>query len=185
MHAHAYKHGSLLREGMEPPLPVADAEDPKDLSPQDGFLVAGNRFRELVDAVNSAQSTDRRLSTDRMTLEKDKIEVSAQISENPDNENSALKGRLSEIEKDPRSNAEAAQANLAAERVARDEAAVLRQKFGTPAAKRVAVPPRSALPSDPDANARNLLQMVGITKLSPKCERSKELAKRTTDDTWI
>ena len=185
MHAHAHKHGSLLREGMEPPLPVPDSEDPTDLSPQDGFLVAGNRFRELVDAVNNAQSTDRRLSTDRMTLEKDKVEVSAQISENPDDENSVLKGRLSEIEKDLRSNAEAAQANLAAERVARDEAAVLRQKFVTPSAKRVAVPPPSALPSDPDANARHLLQMAGITKLSPKCERSKELAKRTTDDTWI
>ena len=167
-------------------LPVADTKgDPSDLTPQDSFLVAGDRFRDLVATVNAAQTTDRRLSTDRMTLEKDRKDISAQMSENPDEDNSTLKGRLSEIEKDLLANAEAAQANLAAERVARDEAAVLRQRFDAPAAKQVAAPPPSAQPTGPDANARSILQLAGITKFSPKCERSKELAKRTTDDTWI
>ena len=131
---------------METPLPLADSDD--------SFLASVTRLKEVMDAVNNAQSTDRRLSTDRMTLEKDKADVSAQISENPEGDNAALKGRLAEIEKDLRVNAEAAQANITAERVARDEAAVLRSKIGTPAAKQVAVPPPSALPSDPDANAR-------------------------------
>ena len=85
---------------MLPSLPVVDAKaDPSDLTPQDRFLAVDDRFRALVAAVNSAQATDRRLSTDRLTLEKHRKEVSAQISENPDADNSGLKGRLSEIDK--------------------------------------------------------------------------------------
>ena len=127
---------------MLPSLPVADAKaDPSALTPQDKFLAVGDRFRALVASVTSAQAKDRRLSTDRLTLEKDKNEVSAQISENPCADNSALKGRLTDIEKDFRAKAKAAQANLVAKQDARDEATDLRQQFENPAPKQVAPPP--------------------------------------------
>ena len=85
VHAHAYKHGALSPGRYDATTPSRSRKGhPKDLSPQDSFLVARNRFPELVDAVNNAQTTDRRLSTDRMTLEKDRNDVSALISENPE-----------------------------------------------------------------------------------------------------
>ena len=41
-------------EGMETPLPLADSDD--------SFLASVTRLKEVMDAVNNAQSTDRRLS---------------------------------------------------------------------------------------------------------------------------
>ena len=119
-------------------------------------------------------------------MEATRADTSAKICENEGDDIETLKRCLGEIEKDLLKSTEVFKANLEAEKVARDEASTLRERFEKPGQKlAITSLPPPGQQGGPEANTRSVLLSVGITKLSRKCEKTKDLARRTTDDTWI
>ena len=81
-------------------------------------------------------------------------------------------------------NADATSKNLKAENRVQEEATALRKKFEKLLSEALDSVPAGPRPSGAPS-AVDLLRQVGITKLSLKCEKTKDLARRVTDDTWI
>ena len=139
-------------------------------------------FREAEEEIENAQKENRRLSVTRHGLSEAKEQLSAEIRENKDDSIEALEERLKEVNSCLEEQGEALCVNAKAEEAARNRATVLRAELVKEEQKG---PPRPAADTSTAQGPKEFLESYDLTKLSPKCPASKEIAQSTTDDTYI
>ena len=93
-----------------------------------------------------------------------------------------LEKRLDDLQKMLQANVDATSKNKDRENKANKDAAVLRVQLERPLREHL---PAAEAPAAASSDAAQILREAGITKLSLKCEKTKDLARRTTEDTWI
>lgn len=153
--------------------------------PSKSFKEITERCRVLSGIIESTRTEGRRLSLARFDLESNRAAVSANPAEENEGDGiEALRVTLAKIEKDLLANTEAVGKNLEVEKEAQDGATNLRQQFEQPM-RRASERPLALQQPTQEQGAAGILRSVGITKLSPKCGKTQDLARRTTDDTWI
>ena len=157
-------------------LPTAEGE------PQKSFVHLREEYQVLGGIIASCQTEDRRLSTQRLNLENTKSEVTEALSKAEGEEVENLRKRLSTSEMMMQANAEATSKNKDMEDKANKDAADLRVQMEKPLRERL---PSAGVPAAADSDAAKILRDAGITKLSLRCEKTKDLARRSTEDTWI
>jgi len=163
------------KRGLDTILPTAEGD------PEKSFQHLQEDYRVLAGIIASCQTEDRRLSTQRLGFETTKTEVNEALSKAEGEEVENLRKRLSTVESELQANAEAISRNAKAEEKANKDAADLRAQLEKPLRE---LAPAGA-PAAAESSAAKILRTAGITKLSLKCEKTKDLARRTTDDTWI